>query len=112
MKTALCWQKRLVAKSNETTATPLLLESLDLRETTISIDGAGCQKSIVEIIRNKKSHYVLGLKRNQSKLYKAVDECNHQQGEADNNRFYDSFDPSHGRSVRRRYFSCDLTALL
>ncbi len=104
-------EEQVNAKSNEITAIPLLLESLDLKDTTISIDAAGCQKSIAEIIRNKRGHYVLGLKRNQPKLYHAVDDYIRQQGESTHNRLYDAFDHSHGRCVRRRYFGYDLTSL-
>lgn len=104
-------EEQVNAKSNEITAIPLLLESLDLKDTTISIDAAGCQKSIAEMIRNKQGHFVLGLKRNQPNLYNAVNDYIRQQGENDDNRLYDAFDHSHGRSVRRRYFGYDLTSL-
>ena len=104
-------EEQVNAKSNEITAIPLLLKSLDLKDTTISIDAVGCQKSIAEMIRNKRGHYVLGLKRNQLKLYQAVDNYIRQQGESANNRLYDAFDHSHGRSVRRRYFGYNLTSL-
>ena len=41
-------------KSNEIKAIPLLLENLSLKDATVSIDAAGCQKSIAQIIFQQK----------------------------------------------------------
>jgi len=51
-------------KSNEITAIPALLEQLDIKDATLSIDAAGCQKNIVEIIRNAGGNYRLAVKAN------------------------------------------------
>lgn len=55
-------EEQVQDNSNEITAIPLLIKSLALKGTTITIDAAGCQRSIVQLIRSKKGHYVLGLK--------------------------------------------------
>jgi len=55
-------------KSNEITAIPELLNSLDLTDTTVTIDAAGCQTVIVEKIRDGKGNYVIALKGNQGTL--------------------------------------------
>ena len=55
-------------KSNEITAIPKLLELLDLRNATVTIDAMGTQTAIAEQIRRQKGHYVLALKGNQSGL--------------------------------------------
>ena len=99
------------SKSNEITAIPLLLESLELKGKTITIDAAGCQKSITKLIVEKKGNYVLGLKLNHPKLYKAVEEHIKKVGEHDQNRLFDAFDHSHGRNVRRRYFGYEVSNL-
>lgn len=104
-------EEQVESKSNEITAIPLLLESLNIKNNTITIDAAGCQKNIVTQIIEQKGNYVLGLKRNHSKLYKAVEELILQEGENDSNCLYDAFDDSHGRSVRRRYFGYDVSKL-
>lgn len=104
-------EEQIASKSNEITAIPLLLESLELKGNTITIDAAGCQKSIVAKIINKKGNYVLGLKGNHPKLYEAVKNHITQERESDLNRLHDSFDDSHGRCVRRRYFGYDVTKL-
>lgn len=94
------------SKSNEITAIPILLEALDIKGSTITIDAAGCQKNIVEKIVNKKGNYVLSLKKNHPKFYKKVSE--HFQINP-KNCLKDYLDESHGRSVRRRYFSCNIS---
>ena len=55
-------------KSNEITAIPLLLDILDIKEATVTIDAMGCQKGIAKKIIDKKGHYVFGLKDNQKAL--------------------------------------------
>lgn len=65
-------EQQVEEKSNEITVIPLLLETLELKGVTVSIHAAGCQKSITKLIKDKKGDYVLGLKGNHPKLYKAV----------------------------------------
>ena len=55
-------------KSNEITAIPQLLQLLNLKGCTVTIDAMGCQKDIAEQIREQEGHYVLALKGNQSGL--------------------------------------------
>lgn len=61
------------SKSNEITAIPLLLELLDLKGATVTIDAMGCQKEIADKIVSAGGDYVLALKGNHEKLYEAVD---------------------------------------
>lgn len=98
-------------KSNEITAIPVLLNSLDLKGNTVTVDAAGCQKSIVELIANKDGDYVLGLKRNHPKLYEAVEKYVAEQEEKDENCLADYIDKSHGRCVWRQFFSYDVKEL-
>jgi predicted transposase YbfD/YdcC len=56
-------------KSNEITAIPALLDEIDITEAVVSIDAIGCQRTIVQRIREKKGHYLLALKENQGNLY-------------------------------------------
>lgn len=104
-------ERQTDSKSNELTAIPLLLESLDLKGNTVTIDAAGCQKSITKLIIEKKGEYVVGLKRNHPKLYKAAEEYIKKIGESNENRLFDAFDDSHGRSIRRRFFGYDVSKL-
>ena len=57
------------AKSNEITTFPLLIELLDLKDSIVTIDAAGCQRDIAKQINEKKGDYVLALKGNQGKLH-------------------------------------------
>jgi predicted transposase YbfD/YdcC len=56
-------------KSNEITAIPQLLETLKLKDATVTIDAMGCQREIAQKIIEKKGHYVLALKGNQGRLH-------------------------------------------
>lgn len=76
------------AKSNEITAFPLLIEMLDLKKATVTIDAAGCQKTIASLICEKGGDYVFGLKRNQENLYAEAEHffnqaLNHKPEEAE-----------------------------
>lgn len=63
------------SKSNEITAIPLLLDLLDLKGATVTIDAMGCQKEIAAKIVAGGGDYVLALKGNHEKLHAAVDEA-------------------------------------
>src|SRR3954470_21288350 len=57
------------AKSNETTAIPLLLQLLDIEGCIVTIDALGCQKEIAAAIAAKQAAYVLAVKDNQPGLH-------------------------------------------
>ncbi len=59
-------------KSNEITAIPQLLELIDVKDTTVSIDAMGCQKEIASVIRQKGAHYLLAVKENQKELHQNI----------------------------------------
>jgi predicted transposase YbfD/YdcC len=96
------------SKSNEAIAIPLLLDLLDLEGSTISIDAIGCNKKIIAKILEKGSHYMIGLKKNQPKLFSAIESYSQEHGIHAGNLIEDHFDDSHGRNVRRRYFSFEI----
>lgn len=60
------------ATSNEITALPWLLETLDLCDSIVTSDAMGCQTNIAELIVAQGGDYVLALKGNQGSLYEAV----------------------------------------
>jgi predicted transposase YbfD/YdcC len=51
-------------KSNEITAVPKLLETLNIRGYIVTTDTMDCQKEIARKIRQKRGDYVLALKNN------------------------------------------------
>ncbi|MBX3126100.1 MAG: ISAs1 family transposase [Polyangiaceae bacterium] len=60
------------AKSNEITAIPVLLDALDIRGATVTIDAEGCQKKIAKKIVDQGGNYLLALKGNQPLLHQEV----------------------------------------
>lgn len=60
-------------KSNEITAIPQLLQVIDVEDAIVTIDAAGCQKTIAAKIVDGKGDYVLALKGNQEKLFQDVE---------------------------------------
>lgn len=67
-------QEVVSEKSNEITAIPEIINSLDVKGALVSIDAIGCQKNIVGKITEKGGNYLLSLKGNQSTLHEAVEE--------------------------------------
>ncbi len=59
-------------KSNEMKAIPILLEELDARGTTITIDAAGCYKETAQAVIRQKADYCIAIKGNQPTLYADV----------------------------------------
>jgi predicted transposase YbfD/YdcC len=97
------------AKSNEITAIPLLLELLNLKGATVTIDAMGCQKEIAAKIIERKGDYLLALKDNHPKLNEAVGEAFTAALEADvlprELRRHVTVETSRGRQERREYFA-------
>ncbi|MCR2048214.1 ISAs1 family transposase [Acetatifactor muris] len=61
-------QKAVEEKSNEITAIPKVLESIEIKGQVVTIDAIGTQTGIVETIRKRKADYVLAVKGNQGNL--------------------------------------------
>jgi predicted transposase YbfD/YdcC len=69
----ICIGEELVdEKSNEITAIPELLKSLNINGHIVTTDAMGCQTEIVKQIRRQKADYMLGLKGNQGTLHEDV----------------------------------------
>jgi predicted transposase YbfD/YdcC len=104
------------AKSNEITAIPLLLELLDLKDATVTIDAMGCQKDIAAKIVEGGGDYVLALKDNHPKLCQAVEQEFSAAVEAAapprGLRRHVTVETSHGREERREYFALPAPATL
>ena len=110
-------QIKTEAKSNEITAIPDLLQLLALQGCIVTIDAMGGQTAIAEHIRDQGGDYLLALKSNHKKAYTAVkqhlhEHIEHQLAWRTAENFFDAFDDSHGRTVRRRVWTItDLAAL-
>lgn len=102
-------QRQVDEKSNEITAIPQLLDTLNIKDTVVTLDAMGCQRTICTKIQDKGADYLVTLKANQGRMFAAVQEhCAKTcfEREATNRPACDAFDDSHGRLVRRRVFVC------
>jgi len=59
-------------KSNEITAIPELLKSINIKGHIVTIDAMGCQTDIVKRIKSQKADYMLSLKGNHGTLHEDV----------------------------------------
>jgi predicted transposase YbfD/YdcC len=66
-------QEKIYEKSNEVTAIPRLLELLDIKGATVTIDALGCQTKIAAKIRGKEANYLLAVKNNQENLFEKIE---------------------------------------
>jgi predicted transposase YbfD/YdcC len=86
------------------------LQLLAINGCMVTIDAMGCQPQIAAQILDQGGDYLLALKNNHKKAYTAVTEHFHQHIEhnppwRDAQNFFDAFDDSHGRTVRRRVWT-------
>ncbi len=109
-------QKQTADKSNEITAIPELLRTIDLRGTTVTIDAMGCQTEIAKTIVDGGGQYLLAVKENQPALHqdlvttfaeaahdrqRTVDECARPVVE-----IFEESDKGHGRVEKRSIALC------
>ena len=88
-------------KSNEITAIPELIDMLDIKGSTVTIDAMGCQKQIAAKICEKKADYVFGLKGNQTSLLSDVKLYFEQEVPTYAER---TLEKDHGRIEKREYY--------
>ncbi len=62
-------QVKVDDKSNEITAIPLLINSLELSGCIVTIDAMGCQKDITQTIIERDANYIIAIKENKKKKY-------------------------------------------
>ena len=95
-------------RSNEIPTIPLLLDTIDIRGDTVTIDAMGCQSEIAQKIRSKKADYVLAVKENQPILYEEIKEyfvyLDEGKGvrELPEDIWESDLEKDHGRIERRR----------
>jgi len=101
-------QVKVDDKSNEITAIPRLLNLLDLRGATVTIDAMGCQKDIAREITDQGADYVLALKKNHGHLYEDVtlflDDARANDFADLDHAYHETVDGDHGRIETRRYW--------
>ncbi|SNS08657.1 ISAs1 family transposase [Hymenobacter mucosus] len=98
-------QVAVTGKGQELTAIPMLLSNLQLANTIVTLDALGCQQAIARQLVAQQADYILALKGNQGRYYRAVKAYCHTaccQRWVEYPADYDAFDHRHGRRVRRR----------
>jgi predicted transposase YbfD/YdcC len=109
-------QRKVDSKSNEITAIPELLRTLDLAGCIVTIDAMGCQKQIAQAIGEAQADDVLALKGNQGRLHGEVESFledargNGFAGVAHD--FLETSEVGHGRRETRRYWITEEIAWL
>lgn len=65
-------QSKVDNKSNEKTAIPTIIKTVNVKGNLVTIDAMGCDKKIASLIRFYEGDYHLALKKNQKGLYEEV----------------------------------------
>ena len=95
-------------KSNEITAIPQLVTSLNLVDCIVTTDAMGCQKEIARTIREAEADYVLAVKGNQPTLLQIVAQFfeDMEQHEVAGTVFesHETLEQNHGRREHRLYW--------
>lgn len=102
-------QRRVDGKSNEITAIPPLLKTLQLTGAIVTIDAMGCQREIAKTILDGKGDYCLAVKKNQEHLAEDIAAAFEEVFENDFENIPQSHivDPKrpHGRHEERYYYT-------
>lgn len=103
-------QLKTDSTSHEIAAIPDLLHLLAIKGCMVTIAAVGCQTHIAEQILDQGGDSLLALKNHHQKAYTAVTQHFHQYLEQTlpwrgEDKFFDAFDDSHGRPVRRRVWT-------
>jgi predicted transposase YbfD/YdcC len=102
-------QVKTEEKSNEITAIPQLLKTLEIEGCIVTIDAMGCQKRICETIVEKGADYVFSLKGNQGNLHdniKSYFQDRKQNGFKDVSfDYHETIDAEHGKIEIRKYWT-------
>lgn len=98
-------------KSNEITAIPKMLDTLNVKGAVVTIDAMGCQVDIAEKIIDREANYLLALKKNQLNLYESAEEyfkwARTEPIEKKQLKEYSYEEHEHGRHVYRTVEVCN-----
>jgi predicted transposase YbfD/YdcC len=95
-------QVKVEEKSSEHTAIPELLDLIDIKGCTITIDAAGTYLDIARKVLKNGGEFVLKVKKNQPNL---LSDCEFLFGnETDNIIYFKTIEKDHGRIETRKYY--------
>lgn len=103
-------QEKVEEKSNEITAIPKLIDTLDINGAVVTIDAMGCQKAIAKKIVDAGGDYVLAVKGNQNILHKEISKYFTPLFDMAHNKFVDvsvQENKSRGRIESRKCLSTE-----
>lgn len=99
-------QVKTESHSNEIEAIPRLLEMLQIKGCTVTIDAIGCQKEHTRLITQAGGDFVLAVKGNQPYLHQDLqelfDEIHHPDISFIQHDCYETVEKGHGRIEKRR----------
>lgn len=104
-------QRQVDGKSNEITAIPELLKTLQLKGAIVTIDAMGCQKEIAKKIVDGKGDFCLAVKGNQEKLFEDIqagfEDAVGRELEHPELQYSEVVEPKrpHGRYEERHYYT-------
>ena len=107
-------QTAVEPESNEITALPVLLETIDVEGCDITADALHCQKETTAAIRKAKAHYTIGVKANQEHLYTDIVAtfAHLRENDVPALHTYTTCEKGHGRMETRQYWvTSDLEAI-
>lgn len=101
-------------ESNEITALPLLLETIDIEGCDITADALHCQKETVATIIQQQAHYTIAVKANQDHLYADIVAtfAHLREQAASSLQTYTTCEKGHGRIETRQYWVTNQIATL
>lgn len=106
-------QKEVGKKTNEITEIPKLLDLIDIKDCTITIDAIGTQTKIMDKIKENEGHFCLQLKKNQKIAFENVnflfnDMERNEKEEFEKLSCFTETGKEHGRIEKREYYTfCD-----
>lgn len=103
-------QRQVAGKSNEKTAIPELIESLELTGALVSIDAVACSTTIAGQLQAKGADYLLALKANHKGLYEQVRD--YLQPRLAQLPTYQQWDKNGSRIEHRQVWVCEQLSLL
>jgi predicted transposase YbfD/YdcC len=92
-------QKRVEDKSNEITAIPAALDTIDITDAVVSIDAMGTQREIAGLTVEKNGHCLSALKNSQQSLFEDVECAFKMHGGYD---VHETLEADHGRIETRK----------
>ncbi len=100
-------------KKNEIKTLPKLIDRIEVKNATITIDAMGCQKEIAKKIIEKEADYFLQLKGNQQGLLEEIQAFHHKLErdgyEENKTSYFEEANKGHGRLEIRKYQHFELT---